>query len=90
LYKTDRVDDMMVGRCFVAFVCFYTIYTQGIFTIYTPSGSRGTFIDPRSCDEVMPLENASENAKTSSLFHDISDGMKYVQLTLKNVVQNRQ
>ena len=44
----------------------------------------------RSCDEVMPLENASENAKTSSLFHDISDGMKYVQLTLKNVVQNRQ
>jgi hypothetical protein len=38
----------------------------------------------------MPLAKASENAKTSSLFHDISDGMKYVQLTLKNVVQNRQ
>jgi sugar lactone lactonase YvrE len=38
----------------------------------------------------MPLEKASENAKTSSLFHDISDGIKYVQLTLKKVVQNRQ
>jgi hypothetical protein len=38
----------------------------------------------------MPLAKASENAKTSFLFHDISDGMKYVQLTLKNVVQNRQ
>ena len=44
----------------------------------------------RSCDKVMPLEKASENAKTSSLFHDISDGMQYVQLTLKKVVQNRQ
>ena len=44
----------------------------------------------RSCDEIMPLEKASENAKTSSLFHDITDGMKYVQLTLKKVVQNRQ
>jgi hypothetical protein len=44
----------------------------------------------RSCDRVMPLAKASENAKTSFLFHDISDGMKYVQLTLKNVVQNRQ
>jgi hypothetical protein len=63
---------MMVGICFAACVCFYTIYTQGIFTIYTPSGSRGT------------------NAKTSFLFHDISDGMQYVQLTLKKVVQNRQ
>jgi hypothetical protein len=38
----------------------------------------------------MPLAKASENAKTSFLFHDISDGMKYVQLTLKKVVQNRQ
>ena len=44
----------------------------------------------RSCDRVMPLAKASENAKTSFLFHDILDGMKYVQLTLKKVVQNRQ
>ena len=44
----------------------------------------------RISDPVMPLEQASENAKTSSLFHHISDGMKYVQLTLKKVVQNRQ
>ena len=44
----------------------------------------------RSCDRVMPLAKASENAKTSFLFHDISDGMQYVQLTLKKVVQNRQ
>lgn len=44
----------------------------------------------RSCDKVMPLEKASKNAKTSSLFHDISDGMKYIQLTFKKVVQNRQ
>jgi hypothetical protein len=44
----------------------------------------------RSCDKIMPLKKASENAKTSSLYHDITDGMKYVQLTLKKVVQNRQ
>jgi len=44
----------------------------------------------RSCDRIMPLAKASENAKKSALFHDISDGMKYVQLTLKKVVQNRQ
>jgi len=46
--------------------------------------------DHRSCDKVMPLGKASLNAKTSSLLHDISDGMKYVQSTLKTVVQNRQ
>ena len=45
--------------------------------------------DHRSCDKVMPLEMASNNAKTSSLFHDISQGMKQVHLTLKTVVQNR-
>jgi hypothetical protein len=38
----------------------------------------------------MPLEMASNNAKTSSLFHDISEGMKQVHLTLKTTVQNRQ
>jgi hypothetical protein len=31
--------------------------------------------DHRSCDKVMPLEIASNNAKTSPLFHDISEGM---------------
>ena len=45
--------------------------------------------DHRSCDKVMPLEMASNNAKTSSLFHDISQGMKQVHLTLKTAVQNR-
>ena len=34
--------------------------------------------DHRSCDKVMPLEMASNNAKTSSLFHDISQSMKQV------------
>jgi hypothetical protein len=37
----------------------------------------------------MPLEMASNNAKTSSLLHDISEGMKQVHLTLKTTVQNR-
>jgi hypothetical protein len=37
----------------------------------------------------MPLEMASNNAKTSSLFDDISQGMKQVHLTLKTAVQNR-
>jgi hypothetical protein len=37
----------------------------------------------------MPLEIASNNAKTSSLFDDISLGMKQVHLTLKTAVQNR-
>jgi DNA-binding helix-hairpin-helix protein with protein kinase domain len=37
----------------------------------------------------MPLEMASNNAKTSSLFHDISEGMTQVHLTLKTAVQNR-
>jgi hypothetical protein len=45
--------------------------------------------DHRSCDKVMPLEMASNNAKTSPLLHDISDGMKQIHLTLKTVVQNR-
>jgi sugar lactone lactonase YvrE len=45
--------------------------------------------DHRSCDKVMPLEMASNNAKTSSLLHDISEGMKHVHLTLKTAVQNR-
>ena len=45
--------------------------------------------DHRSCDKFMPLEIASNNAKTSSLFDDISEGMKQVHLTLKTVVQNR-
>ena len=44
----------------------------------------------RSCDQVMPLEMASSNARTSSLFHDISEGMKDVHVTLKTSVQNRQ
>jgi sugar lactone lactonase YvrE len=44
----------------------------------------------RSCDKFMPLEMASKNAKTSSLLHDISDGMTQVHLTLKTAVQNRQ
>jgi hypothetical protein len=39
--------------------------------------------DHRSCDKFMPLEIASNNAKTSSLFDDISLGMKQVHLTLK-------
>jgi hypothetical protein len=43
----------------------------------------------RSCDQVMPLEMASNNAKTSSLFHDIWQGMTQVHLTLKTAVQNR-
>jgi hypothetical protein len=38
----------------------------------------------------MPLEIASNNAKTSSLFHDISEGMKEVHVTLKSAVLNRQ
>jgi hypothetical protein len=38
----------------------------------------------------MPLEMASSNARTSSLFHDISEGMKEVHVTLKTAVQNRQ
>jgi hypothetical protein len=38
----------------------------------------------------MPLEMASNNAKTSLLFHDFSEGMKHVHLTLKTAVQNRQ
>jgi hypothetical protein len=46
--------------------------------------------DHRSCDKFMPLEMASNNAKISSLFHDISEGMKQVHLTLKTTVQNRQ
>ena len=46
--------------------------------------------DHRSCDKVVPLEIASNNAKTSSLFHDISESMKQVHLTLKTTVQNRQ
>ena len=45
--------------------------------------------DHRSCDQFMPLEIASNNAKTSSLFDDISQGMKQVHLTLKTAVQNR-
>jgi DNA-binding beta-propeller fold protein YncE len=45
--------------------------------------------DHRSCDKFMPLEIASNNAKTSSLFDDISQGMKQVHLTLKTAVQNR-
>jgi hypothetical protein len=45
--------------------------------------------DHRSCDKFMPLEMASNYAKTSSLFHDISQGMKQVHLTLKTAVQNR-
>jgi hypothetical protein len=45
--------------------------------------------DHRSCDKVMPLEMASNNAKTSSLFDDILQGMKQVHLTLKTAVQNR-
>ena len=45
--------------------------------------------DHRSCDKFMPLEIASNNAKTSSLFDDISLGMKQVHLTLKTAVQNR-
>ena len=45
--------------------------------------------DHRSCDKVMPLEMASNNAKTSPLFHDISEGMTQVHLTLKTAVQNR-
>ena len=45
--------------------------------------------DHRSCDKVMPLEIASNNAKTSPLFHDISEGMTQVHLTLKTAVQNR-
>ena len=45
--------------------------------------------DHRSCDKVMPLEMASNNAKTSSLFHEISEGMKHIHLTLKTTVQNR-
>ena len=45
--------------------------------------------DHRSCDQFMPLEMASNNAKTSSLFDDISQGMKQVHLTLKTAVQNR-
>ena len=44
----------------------------------------------RSCDQVMPLEMASNNARTSPLFHDISEGMKEVHITLKTAVQNRQ
>ena len=43
----------------------------------------------RSCDQFMPLEMASNNAKTSSLLHDISEGLKQVHLTLKTTVQNR-
>ena len=43
----------------------------------------------RSCDQVMPLEMASNNARTSPLFHDISEGMKEVHVTLKTAVQNR-
>jgi hypothetical protein len=38
----------------------------------------------------MPLEMASNNARSSSLFHDISEGMKEVHVTLKTAVQNRQ
>jgi hypothetical protein len=45
--------------------------------------------DHRSCDKVIPLEMASNNAKTSPLLHDISDGMKQVHLALKTAVQNR-
>jgi hypothetical protein len=45
--------------------------------------------DHRSCDKVMPLEMASNNAKTSPLFHNISEGMTQVHLTLKTAVQNR-
>jgi hypothetical protein len=37
----------------------------------------------------MPLEMASNNARTSPLFHDISEGMKEVHVTLKTAVQNR-
>jgi hypothetical protein len=43
----------------------------------------------RSCDKVMPLEVASNNANTSPLFHDISEGMKDVHVALKTAVQNR-
>ena len=45
--------------------------------------------DHRSCDKFVPLEMASNNSKTSSLFDDISQGMKQVHLTLKTAVQNR-
>jgi hypothetical protein len=45
--------------------------------------------DHRSCDKVMPLEMASNNAKTSPLLHDISEGIEQVHLTLKTAVQNR-
>jgi sugar lactone lactonase YvrE len=45
--------------------------------------------DHRSCDKVMPLLMASNKAKTSSLFRDISEGMTQVRLTLKTAVQNR-
>ena len=45
--------------------------------------------DHRSCDKVMPLKKASDNAKTSPLFHDIPEGMTQVHLTLKSAVQNR-
>jgi hypothetical protein len=45
--------------------------------------------DHRSCDKVMPLEMASNNAKTSPLFHDISEGMTQVHVTLKTAVQDR-
>ena len=41
-----------------------------------------------SCDKVMSLEMASNNAKTSPLFRDTSDGMKQVHLTLKTIVKN--
>ena len=45
--------------------------------------------DHRSCNKCVPLEMASNNAKTSSLFDDISQDMKQVHLTLKTAVQNR-
>jgi hypothetical protein len=45
--------------------------------------------DHRSCDKFMPLEMASNNVKTSSFFHNISQGMKQVHLALKTAVQNR-
>jgi hypothetical protein len=38
----------------------------------------------------MPLEMASRNARTSSLYHDISECMKEVHVTLKTAVQNTQ
>jgi hypothetical protein len=37
----------------------------------------------------MPLLMASNNSKTSPLFHDISEGMTQIHLTLKTAVQNR-